>query len=282
MVGGAAQRYLISGILALAACPPSRPSGPAPPAPSGAPSAPATTLPLPPPAASPLVTAPGSASSLPPTVGDAGPGKIGCGASSCEVGKEACCFAPGYGKGESHHACIARAPGPWWVDDGPDHVRLADSEPCSSAGGGAAIRYCDGSSDCPQGQRCCWHYVGVAACEATVCESHELCAGDDTCRTPGGAACVHGQCRKPSAAVSGYYECSNSTDCLAGEKCCVGTGSSHCAGTCLGSETRTCSHAGECRGEWFGGPEGVFIPANTCGTVPGSAVKQCVPRGWYE
>ena len=150
----------------------------------------------------------------------AGPG-IRCGRTSCRAGTEVCCD-----HGTKKARCLDRRPGPE-VFYFKDEVYTRDlwgwrrSDPRC----GQSADYCDGSDDCPDGQRCCLdEKVSVQRCIAgkgarQVCPQFEICTAGSPCRTPN-TVCREGRCVKADPVLScGDKTCEGDTPicCFAGE-----------------------------------------------------------------
>ncbi len=126
-------------------------------------------------------------------------GRIACGASACEVGRQGCLASCLYATDERMPACIElSADGTWPARDCPSGREMFP-------------RYwlrCDGAEDCPSGQSCHMLYGSLgqyASCDTCTepCDRrsfHELCHGDADCPSDA-PSCL------PSADLPGYSTC---------------------------------------------------------------------------
>ncbi|MCA9627781.1 MAG: hypothetical protein KC766_08950, partial [Myxococcales bacterium] len=194
---------------------------------------------------------------------------IGCGSRRCEAGSQICC---GFG-GEYTCAPMAELVEP--PPGMPGEMRYERiGESCQDARVGDysldAIKLCDDSNDCRDGEVCCsvWHGSGntLLACvpEAPsgklACDFTERCAGA-TCRTAN-TECVGGTCRLKGRRVS----CAGKTCGGATPVCCARDPSAppRCEASCQAtadterayefecSSSRGCPSGATCQSGLFG------------------------------
>jgi hypothetical protein len=303
---------------ALAAC---HPAAPIPSAPAPAPAAAsATSEPVSVAAVETSTPAATAAPAPAETSHPAGPGRVACGATSCSAATEVCCADPGnkqYAcapRAETPSPILFEGPG-GAVDLAPQHCATARGEMAYPE-----LWYCDGSDDCPANEACCQTSLRLTFCvhdrggARSACDLGEACSAG-SCRAKG-ARCEEGLCRKerpalacgksicgkdaPLCRVEGnaqrciargsgerdsslasVLECRGPADCLAGQRCCVGSSGTetHCAGSCGDGDTPTCLSSADCRGVSVPFVEGESASAPLCKAAASLGVKRCV-TGW--
>lgn len=138
-------------------------------------------------------------------------GKIGCGAATCAVGAEKCCFVDA-GPEESRAACAAR------------------NGPCPEQGLGIAME-CDEAADCKSGESCCWMPGREGSesyrCAPRPCDGEEMCTRGGTC--PTGMRCQDLQLSQRAATGGKCVVAEPGVECRVGGK-----------KTRCGGETPTC------------------------------------------
>jgi hypothetical protein len=158
-------------------------------------------------------------------------GQVTCGTEGCPAAQACCEFGPWP---NPHWSCVPM------VEEGMLTQNLRDEQvgkqlrACKERlveGTGAAISFCDESSDCPAPAVCCaLDFDGVAVKGCTTAKAgaeptcdHEVCRSDGAQCSTAGTGCERGACRVRDRHVA----CGKDT-CAAGSLCCVGPGGARC------------------------------------------------------
>lgn len=199
-----------------------------------------------------------------PDVPAPGPGKIGCGAATCDARAETCCHF--YDEAKPPR-CVPRV-AEMTTGEVPEWplIEACVQPPGTSSEVSSADR-CDASDDCGPSERCCHDHLGrehhQRHCSTRACTFVEVCSAIERCRTPG-TRCEAGACRKvatiscagvpcdapermcctsaklddyacrPAAACDPFFpriECVRPSDCPSGQDCALNMGNrSECRG----------------------------------------------------
>ena len=114
------------------------------------------------------------------------PGRVTCGATSCDLAKQYCCITSDGGK----DTCTNNPP-----DSGTSNLCV-----------GGTKAFCDEAADCPNGQICCG-FVGpmggfTTSCQASCGTGIQFCRGSAECTSD---SCVAQTCRGESIETCGAF-----------------------------------------------------------------------------
>jgi hypothetical protein len=150
-----------------------------------------------------------------------GAGAIVCGSLACDARDQACCL---FHEASPPPRCVARVAELSGPTESPPEWPLVEA--CLASGGTERdlreVDRCDGSADCPTGQRCCLDHLGrehhQRRCSRDACAFFEVCSAVEPCRTRG-TRCVGGECHAVASVACAGAPCAGPEQmCCTSEK----------------------------------------------------------------